>query len=485
MRCSTHCRNHPALSQRQIASAGRMCSCARVRPRRAASELLTDAVAGRPADPQLRVALATLTLRQKDAAAAEKILAAAPPEAASAVPLLLFSAQLAAGSADDDRAKPGSPTSRPGPQNCPTKKPLRLLSGLASLQLGAGNRKAEAGCWTLLGEKLPTTCRCRGRRSMNWPATKGTRKKRPPWRPRSAGWPAHTSPLARLASAGAKILRVPSAQTKKFRTERDEAGILRGGAEPAGRGPQPAHRSGERSAGLESGSADVRGGRGPAWRRAGCHRTASRAVKLGPAESPPPWSGSLFSLLYASDRLAEAQEALAAVGCQTASRRRAGFPPRWKCGPASSTRPSPGGAERVARIRPTRTRSLVARPGAWSVPARRSERRRCSRKPSGCRPRSPRHRLRTDPAHQLSASHAGGGRPMVVPSTGRRMPSRNHNAQVVLAARGRDDGRCSGRRAGLRRSRGCGATPWMWPAAARRSSSAAGGSAPPAMRWTR
>lgn len=299
----------PDLSQRQIALL-RADVLVRKGEAEAAVELLTDALATAPADAQLRAALAQLTLRERGVEAARSIVAAAPPEAAKTVPLLLIDAQLAARAGGDEQAGRFAAIEAAA-TDMSDDEATRVLSGLATLRLGGGERAEAERLWNLVAKRAPDDLLVRTA-LYELARDDGDVDKTAALAADISRLAGPTSPQARLAQAGERVLRVRLSQRQKIRPEQtqlelsaeerrllDEARNLLIEAE----NDRPGWNQ------IQQMFAEVEGLRGDA---AAAIERLQRAVKIGPAN--PAVVRQLVALLYASNRLAEAEEALAQLG---------------------------------------------------------------------------------------------------------------------------------------------------------------------------
>ena len=299
----------PDLSQRQVALL-RADVLVRKGENEAALDLLTDALAESPADPQLRAALAQLALREKGIDAARAIITAAPAEAAKTAPLLLLDAQLAARAGGDEQEKRFQAIEAQASE-MDDEGALRVLAGLAALRLGSGNRAEAERLWKRVAERAPEDLQVRTA-LYELARDGGDIEKTAALAAEISRLAGPTSPQARLAQAGEKVLRVRDAQRKKVRTDQtslelsaDEQKLLNDARNLLieAENDRPGWNQ------IQQMFAEVEGLRGDA---AAAIDRLQRAVKFGPAN--PAVVRQLVALLYASNRLAEAQEAIAQLG---------------------------------------------------------------------------------------------------------------------------------------------------------------------------
>ncbi len=276
----------------------------------AAIDLLEDATKADPKDPQLWAALATLRLQGQAPSQARDVIARVPPEIADAPNMLLAAAQIAAREPAEGATKELADIEGRA-LKLPADQSARVLSALASLQLGLGRVDEAERLWTTIADKSPDDLRVRialyelARERGDTAKTKS----------RAADLSAvagPTSPQARLAQAGTLVLGVRESQKKKTsagegaieldaneRRDLDEARNLLIEAE----NDRPGWHQ------IQQLFAEIDGLRGdmPA-----AIDHLQRAVRMGPAN--PAVVRQLVALLYASNRLDEAQQALARLG---------------------------------------------------------------------------------------------------------------------------------------------------------------------------
>lgn len=276
----------------------------------AAIELLEDAAKSDPQDPQLWAALSSLELQGRNPTRARETLSRVPPTIADSPNILLAAAQIAAREPVDAAAKELA-TIEGRALTLPAEQAARVLSALASFQLGLGKPDEAERLWTTVAEKAPDDLRVRialyelAREQGNTAKA----KERTAELAKLAG---PTSPQARVAQAGTLVLGVRESQRKKSpsgealleldaneRRDLDEARNLLIEAE----NDRPGWHQ------IQQLFAEIDGLRGdvPA-----AIDHLQRAVRMGPAN--PTVVRQLVALLYGSNRLDEAQQALARLG---------------------------------------------------------------------------------------------------------------------------------------------------------------------------
>ncbi|MEI7782005.1 MAG: tetratricopeptide repeat protein, partial [Planctomycetota bacterium] len=276
----------------------------------AAVDMLKTAVQADPKDPQLWAALATLSLRDQDAAQARGVLKRVPEELADSPNLLLVEAQLAAREPAEEAAKQLADIERRAAK-IPAEQGGRVLSALASIRLGMGQPEEAERIWAIVTEKTPDDLRVRTA-LYELAREQGNPEKCRVRAAEIATLAGATSPQARLAQAGTLVLVVRESQKKKAvgeqttveldtseRNKLDEARNLLIEAE----NDRPNWHQ------IQQLFAEIDGLRGdmPA-----AIEHLQRAVRMGPAN--PAIVRQLVALLYASNRLDEAQQALARLG---------------------------------------------------------------------------------------------------------------------------------------------------------------------------
>lgn len=276
----------------------------------AAVDLLTTAVQASPKEAQLWAALATLSLRGQDASQARGVLERVPEELVDSPNLLLVGAQLAAREPAEEATKQLADIERRA-ATLPAEEAARVLSALASIHLGLGQPDEAERIWAAVTERTPDDLRVRTA-LYELAREQGNPEKCRSRAAEIATLAGATSPQARVAEAGTLILMVRESQKKKFtgqlaaieldaseRTKLDEARNLLIEAE----NDRPGWHQ------IQQLFAEIDGLRGdvPA-----AIEHLQRAVRMGPAN--PGIVRQLVALLYSSNRLEEAQQALARLG---------------------------------------------------------------------------------------------------------------------------------------------------------------------------
>ncbi len=276
----------------------------------AAIDLLEDATKADPKDPQLWAALATLRLQGQAPSQARDVIARVPPEIADAPNMLLAAAQIAAREPAEGAVKELADIEGRA-LKLPADQSARVLSALASLQLGLGRVDEAERLWTTIADKSPDDLRVRIA-LYELARERGDTAKTKSRADDLSAVAGPTSPQARLAQAGTLVLGVRESQKKKTsagegaieldaneRRDLDEARNLLIEAE----NDRPGWHQ------IQQLFAEIDGLRGdmPA-----AIDHLQRAVRMGPAN--PAVVRQLVALLYASNRLDEAQQALARLG---------------------------------------------------------------------------------------------------------------------------------------------------------------------------
>jgi tetratricopeptide (TPR) repeat protein len=276
----------------------------------AAADLLDDATKADPKEPQLWAGLATLELQGQGPTQARAVLARVPPAIADAPNILLIAAQIAAREPAETAAKELAAIEARA-QKLPPDDSARILSALASIQLGLGKADEAERLWKAVAEKAPDDLRVRTA-LYELAREQGNAEKAKARADDLALVAGPTSPQARLAQAGTLILGVRESQKKK--TSAGDASIELDAAERRdldqarnllieAENDRPGWHQ------IQQLFAEIDGLRGdmPA-----AIEHLQRAVRMGPAN--PAVVRQLVALLYASNRVDEAQQALARLG---------------------------------------------------------------------------------------------------------------------------------------------------------------------------
>jgi len=275
----------------------------------AATDLLDDATKADPNEPQLWAGLATLELQGSDTSQARAVLARIPPEIVNTPNILVIEAQIAARESTEAAAQELSAVEARA-LKLPADQAARVLFTLASLQLGLGNANEAERLWQAVAEKAPDDLRVRTA-LYELAREQGNTEKAKARADALALVAGPTSPQARVARAGTLILGVRESQKKTSsgdtaieldaneRRDLDQARNLLIEAE----NDRPGWYQ------IQQLFAEIDGLRGdmPA-----AIDHLERAVRMGPAN--PAVVRQLVALLYASNRLDEAQQALARLG---------------------------------------------------------------------------------------------------------------------------------------------------------------------------
>ncbi|NDC63086.1 MAG: hypothetical protein EBZ59_03675 [Planctomycetia bacterium] len=272
--------------------------------------LLAKAVQASPADAQLQSASALLSLRVRGANAGRAILDAVPQALRDEPAILLVDAQIAARESGDAAAERLAEIERRVGE-LPPERSSRVLSGLASIHLGMGRRKDGERLLGRLLEMTPDDLRARltlfelAREEGNVDKARVAAD----WIAKVSG---SASPQARLAEASVHILSVRDSQKAKVRKTQTRLKLApeeRASLEEArnllieAENDRPGlFQIQQRFAEVDSLRGDV-----PA-----AITRLQKAVRLSP--SNPVLVRQLVSLLYASNRVEEAQKTLEDLG---------------------------------------------------------------------------------------------------------------------------------------------------------------------------
>jgi tetratricopeptide (TPR) repeat protein len=299
----------PAVSQTQMTLL-RADVLVRKEEREAARELLTEAVKTDPAEPQVRAGLVQLTLRDEGVAAAKKVLAATPARSAKTVPLLLLDAQIASREQGDEK-QTRLTAIEAAAADLGADDALRLLMGLASIRLADGNRQEAERLWQIVAARSPDDLAVRTA-LYELAREAGDSDKAARLAAEISAIAGPTSPQARLAQAGERVLRVRQSRLQKGRDDQSQnepSGAERKLLDEARNLLIEAENDRPGWSQIQQMFAEVEGLRGNV---SAAIERMQRAVKMGPAN--PAVVRQLVALLYAANRLAEAQEALAQLG---------------------------------------------------------------------------------------------------------------------------------------------------------------------------
>ena len=282
----------------------------------AAFEILRTLVDTKPSSVQARAALAILTLREKDPAAARELLDAAPAAIADDPQLLVVRVQVAARlSAAECAADLAQLEAKAAA--LPDEQAVRLLSTIASVHRTMGYPDQAERVWRAALKKAPdnlTTCTA----LFELACESGDVEKAQAAADELSRLTGPTSAQSRLSAAATLLLRVRVSQAKAAAA----VSLASNDAEPAVLSPQENEQlDAAKNFLIEAENdrpglpqiqqlfaeiASMRGDTATAIER------LQRAMQLGPAN--PAVIRQLVSLFYLSNRLEEAQQALAMVG---------------------------------------------------------------------------------------------------------------------------------------------------------------------------
>lgn len=282
----------------------------------AAAAVLQKQVESDPSNTQLLAALALLTLRTQGPAAAGAWLDKAPAAIADDPLLLLVRAQMASrASAEEATAALEKLKEKAG--SLPAEQSVRLLSAIASIYRGLGESAEAERSWQAALEKRPDDLGVRAA-LFEMACEEGNVEKAQAAAAEISRLAGPTSPQGRVAAAAALLLNVRVQQAKKTAA----AGPRQGGSE----GPTLSDADDAQLVSAKNLLIEAENDR-PGWAQIqqlfaeiaglqGDMPTAierlQQAMRLGPAN--PSVIRQLVSLLYLSNRLEEAQQALDLVG---------------------------------------------------------------------------------------------------------------------------------------------------------------------------
>ena len=282
----------------------------------AALALLKKTVEANPSSPQPLAALALLTLREQGPAATSDLLAMAPAKLADDPLLLMVRAQLAARAPAEESARTLKNLEEKV-LTLPAEESVRLLSAIAAIHRGLGERRQAERVWNAAIEKRPDDLGIRAS-LFELACEEGDVKKAEAAATEIARLSGPASPQGRVSTAAALVLGVRVQQAEKA------AGIDRRADRP-----ETLDLSDEQKEQLTAAKnllIEAENDR-PGWAQiqqlfaeiAGLQgdiptaiERLQQATRLGPPN--PSLIRQLVSLLYLSNRLEEAQQALALVG---------------------------------------------------------------------------------------------------------------------------------------------------------------------------
>ncbi len=279
----------------------------------AAAAVLAKAVAAEPANPQLAAARAALALRHEGPTAARNLLDALPEEVANHPAVLSVDAQIAASTGGSDASQAFARIADRA-RGLPAEPAARVLAQLAGLSLAFGDREAAERLWSEAAEKQPDDTQSR-----------------------SALFELaiDSGDLAKARAAAESLGKVAGVESPQGRVSRAAVAItsvrqsLAARQEPGG--PMPELTAAEKQQLDEARNllTEAENAR-PGWSRiqslyaevAGLRGDVTsaidrlqRAVSLGATN--PAVMRQLVSLLYATNRIDEARQALASSGRET------------------------------------------------------------------------------------------------------------------------------------------------------------------------
>ena len=279
----------------------------------AAFEILRKYVGDNSSSPQALAALVLLTLREQGPAAAEDVLDKAPADIADDQLLLTVRAQLAARAPPEESAAALAQLEAKARQ-LPDEQKVRLLSTIASVHRGMGEQEQAERLWRAALKPQPDDLVIRTA-LFELACEQGSFEKAMAGAEEISRLSGPTSPQSRLANAAAFVLGVRVSQAKKNASTTSAADGSNLSSE------QQEQLNAARNLLIEAendrpGWAQIQQLFAEIANLQGDVPTAierlQRATQLGPAN--PVVIRQLVSLLYQSDRLEEAQQALDMVG---------------------------------------------------------------------------------------------------------------------------------------------------------------------------
>ena len=280
----------------------------------AAFEILQKHLGDNPSSPQALAALVLLTLREQGPAAAQNVLDKAPADLADDQLLLTVGVQLAARSPPEESAAALAHLEEKA-RKLPDEQNVRLLSTIASVHRGMGEQEEAERVWRAALKQQPDDLSIRSA-LFELACEQGSFEKAQAGAEEISRLSGPTSPQSRLANAAALVLGARVSQAKKT-----AAVTLAADDSPNLSPEQQEQLNAARNLLIEAENdrpgwgqiqqlfaeiANLQGDSSTAIER------LQRATQLGPAN--PLVIRQLVSLLYQSDRLEEAQQALDMVG---------------------------------------------------------------------------------------------------------------------------------------------------------------------------
>ncbi|MEI6505186.1 MAG: tetratricopeptide repeat protein [Planctomycetota bacterium] len=277
----------------------------------AARELL-DSIATQEADPQVWAALATLSLRDEGPEAADAVLARVPATVANATNILVVRAQVAARrSADTSKAELDEIENRA--TELDDDGAAAVFISLAGIALGRGDVESAERLWSEVARRKPRDIRA-SEALLELAFIEGDLEKALASAAKVTEAAGAGTPRARVAEAGVRIFEVRSSVIKRQAAGEDVSrptAIEKAALDDARNLLIEAENDRPGWSQIQIQFAEIEGLRGNV--PAAIDRL-KKAVALGPAN--PGTVRRLVALLYSTNRLEEAQEALASLGAE-------------------------------------------------------------------------------------------------------------------------------------------------------------------------
>jgi tetratricopeptide (TPR) repeat protein len=273
----------------------------------AAFAVLKKQVEADASSPQALAALAVLTMREQGPAAAQSLLDTSPPEIADDPVLLMARAQVAARSSPDESAAALARIEKKA-LGLPAESSIRLLSVIASIHRGMGERGEAERVWQTALEQRPDDIGIRTALFELF-CEEGSVEKAQAAAAELSRLSGPTSPQGRMATAAALVLGVRTTQahntsaSSPLSDEEKEQLIAARNLLIEAENDRPGWPQ------IQQLHAEIAGLQGDL--PAAIDRL-QQAMRLGPTS--PAVIRRLVSLLYATNRLEEAQQAIATVG---------------------------------------------------------------------------------------------------------------------------------------------------------------------------
>ena len=273
----------------------------------AAFAVLKKQVEADASSPQALAALTVLTMREEGPAAAQSLLDTSPPEIADDPVLLMARAQVAARSSPDESAAALARIEKKA-LGLPAEPSIRLLSVIASIHRGMGERGEAERVWQTALEQRPDDLGIRTALFELF-CEEGSVEKAQAAAAELSRLSGPTSPQGRMATAAALVLGVRTTQahntsaSSPLSDEEKEQLIAARNLLIEAENDRPGWPQ------IQQLHAEIAGLQGDL--PAAIDRL-QQAMRLGPTS--PAVIRRLVSLLYATNRLEEAQQAIATVG---------------------------------------------------------------------------------------------------------------------------------------------------------------------------